>query len=212
MRVDHVSYAAEHDGLVPTAERLAKQLGVPYVNGGVHPRFGTKNLIIPLARSRFVEVIEALDHPAADKCAFGQVVRSRSEAGGGWIGFVLRVDDIAPVERRLGVASAEGNRHRPDGFELKWRQVGVRGLQADPQLPFFIQWETDDEHHPSRAGVSDVELCCLQIAGDPDRVRAWCGVGPDYTPSTLTFDFVAPHGTPGLLSCTFTTPTGPVTI
>ena len=77
MRVDHVSYAAEHDGLVPTAERLAKQLGVPYVNGGVHPRFGTKNLIIPLARSRYVEVIEALDHPAADKCSFGQVGRQR---------------------------------------------------------------------------------------------------------------------------------------
>ena len=135
MRVDHVSYAAEHDGLVPTAERLAKQLGVPYVNGGSTRGSGTKNLIIPLARNRYIEVIEALDHPAADKCSFGQVVRSRSEAGGGWIGFVLRVDDITTVEQRLGVPSAEGNRHRPDGFELKWRQVGVRACRRTRSCP-----------------------------------------------------------------------------
>lgn len=42
MRVDHVSYAAEHDGLKATAERLAKLIGVEPVNGGVHPRFGTR--------------------------------------------------------------------------------------------------------------------------------------------------------------------------
>lgn len=211
MRVDHVSYAAEHDGLLPTAERLAKQLGLPFVDGGVHARFGTKNLIFPLAAGRYLEVVEALDHPAADKAPFGQVVRSRSEAGGGWIGWVIRVDDIEPVEDRLDRISVEGSRHRPDGFELKWRQVGVKGLMADPQLPFFIEWLTPDEH-PSQSGASDVALCCLQIAGDPQRVREWCGVADDYVPNTLTFDFVAPHGTPGLLACTFDTPQGRVTI
>ena len=48
MRVDHVSYAAEHDGLHATAERLAKLIGVTPVDGGVHPRFGTRNVILPL--------------------------------------------------------------------------------------------------------------------------------------------------------------------
>ena len=67
MRVDHVSYAAEHDGVHATAERLGKLIGVKPIDGGVHPRFGTRNVILPLARERYVEVVEVLDHPASDK-------------------------------------------------------------------------------------------------------------------------------------------------
>ena len=110
MRVDHVSYAAEHDGLRATAERLAKQIGVDPVDGGVHPRFGTRNVILPLAHERYVEIVECLDHPASDKAPFGQAVRARSEAGGGWLGWVVSVDDIRTVEKRLGRESAPGNR------------------------------------------------------------------------------------------------------
>ena len=54
MRVDHVSYAAEKDGLTATAKRLAKKIGVAPVDGGVHPRFGTRNVIFPLAEHRYV--------------------------------------------------------------------------------------------------------------------------------------------------------------
>ena len=71
MRVDHVSYAAEGDGLHATAERLAAKLGVTPVEGGIHPRFGTRNVILPLAHERYVEIVEVLDHPSADKAPFG---------------------------------------------------------------------------------------------------------------------------------------------
>ena len=56
MRVDHVSYAAEHDGLHATAERLAKLIGVTPVDGGVHPRFGTRNVILPLSKPALMVV------------------------------------------------------------------------------------------------------------------------------------------------------------
>jgi hypothetical protein len=210
MRVDHVSYAAEHDGLKATAERLAKLIGVEPVNGGVHPRFGTRNVIFPLAHDRYVEVVEVLDHPASDKAPFGQAVRARSEAGGGWLGWVVRVDDITPFEERLGRESAEGFRHRPDGTELKWRQLGVKGLIADPQLPFFVEWKTP-ECHPSVGADTDVTIKSLQIAGDPDRVRDWLNWPVD-EPTSIEFTFVAPHGTPGLLAVTFETPDGYVTV
>ena len=118
MRVDHVVYAAEQDGARATAERLAGTLGVEPVDGGVHPRFGTRNVILPLADERYVEVVEVLDHPASDKAPFGQVVRARSEAGGGWLGWVIEVDDMAAQEARLGREAVQGNRHRPDGVEL----------------------------------------------------------------------------------------------
>ena len=213
MRVDHVVYAAEHDGLQATAERLAKLIGVEPVDGGVHPRFGTRNVILPLADERYVEVVEVLEHPAADKAPFGQVVRARSEAGGGWLGWVVSVEDIREQEQRLGREAVDGNRHRPDGVELRWRQIGIRGLQADPQLPFFIQWE-DGAPHPSADGGAPpaVKIESLQIAGDPDRVRDWLGLPADDTSSVIDFSFVAPHGTPGLMSVTFDTPSGEVTV
>ena len=211
MRVDHVVYAAEHDGLQATAERLAKLIGVKPVDGGVHPRFGTRNVILPLAHERYVEVVEVLEHPAADKAPFGQVVRARSEAGGGWLGWVVRVDDIHEQEKRLGREAVDGNRHRPDGVELRWKQLGVKGLQADPQLPFFVEWEPGVPH-PSEDAHTQVTIESLQIAGDPARVREWLGLPADATSSAIDFTFVSPHGTPGLMAVTFDTPHGEVTV
>ena len=211
MRVDHVSYAAEHDGLHATAERLATVIGVTPVDGGVHPRFGTRNVILPLVGDRYVEVVEVLDHPASDKAPFGQAVRARSENGGGWLGWVVQVDDMGEVEQRLTRQATEGHRRTPDGRELRWRQLGVKGLLCDPQLPFYVTWDAD-ARHPSTDGPSDVSLAGLTIAGDPMRVRRWLGVEPDYVPSTLEFSFVAPHGTPGILSVSFDGPDGRVTV
>src|SRR6188472_1746002 len=175
MHLDHLSFAVGADGLVGTTERLSGLLGESFVDGGIHPRFGTRNVILPLARGQYLEVVEVLDHPASDKAPFGQAVRARSEAGGGWLGWVLAVDDISEVEARLDRHAVPGNRHRPDGVELRWRQIGVKGLQSDPQLPFFIQWETDPEQHPSRHASGNLSLERLEIAGDPGRVAEWVG-------------------------------------
>lgn len=212
MRVDHVSYTAEHDGLQATAARLAKLIGVEPVDGGVHPRFGTRNVILPLADERYVEVVECLDHPATDKAPFGQAVKARSEAGGGWLGWCVRVDDISPVEERLGRPSVEGNRHRPDGVELRWRQIGVLGLQADPQLPYFVQWQSPPGLHPSQGTTGAVKLAALEIAGDPRRVGDWldnCVEGPL---EDVEVEWVAPEGAPGVVAAQFETPNGLVRI
>jgi hypothetical protein len=211
MRVDHVSYAAEHDGLRATAERLSKRIGVDPVDGGVHPRFGTRNIILPLAHDRYVEVVEVLDHPASDKAPFGQAVRARSANGGGWLGWVVAVDDLSPFEERIGRHAVDGNRYRPDGTEIRWRQLGVKGLISDPQLPFFVQW-ADPSLHPSVGAQTQVTIDSLQIAGDPERVRDWLNLPADETSSVIDFTFVAPHGTPGLLAVTFDTPAGKVTV
>jgi hypothetical protein len=211
MRVDHVSYAAERDGLKATAKRLAKQLGVTPVDGGIHPRFGTRNIIIPLAHQRYIEVVTVLDHPSSDKAPFGQAVRARSEAGGGWFAWVVSVADMSEAERRLGRESVPGSRHRPDGVQFSWHQLGVKGLLADPQLPFYIHWD-DHSQHPSDGATTEVTIIGLQIAGDPDRVTEWLGLPTGTTGTEIDFRFVAPHGTPGLLSVTFGTPKGPVTI
>lgn len=212
MRLDHLSYAAGPDGLAGTALRLAELLGEKFWDGGVHPRFGTRNMVLPLANRQYLEVVEVLDHPASDKALFGQVVRHRSEAGGGWLGWVVAVDDIAPVEARLGRPSVEGNRYRPDGVDLRWRQVGIRGMQADPQLPFFVQWCVPPQHHPSNGASGHVALVKLEIAGDPERLRDWLGQRPRTPLRGVDVEWVAPHGAPGVIAAHFATVDGVVRI
>src|SRR3954449_3005442 len=175
MRLDHIVFAAGHGGLAGTADRLSEVLGEDFTDGGVHPRFGTRNMILPLTDATYLEIVECLDHPASDKAPFGQAVRARSALGGGWLGWVVAVDDISVLEQRLGREAVHGNRHRPDGTELRWKQIGVNGLIADPQLPFFIQWESPSDMHPSTGASDDFSLACLEIAGDPQRVSEWLG-------------------------------------
>lgn len=176
MRLDHLSYAAGPEGLGPCVQRLGSALGAGFSDGGLHPSFGTRNFVLPLAGGVYLEVVEALDHPASDKAAFGRAVRMRAEAGGGWLAWVVAVDDIEPVERRLGRPAVTGHRRRPDGTDLSWRQIGVLELLDDPALPFFIQWQVGPEMHPARSapgpGIAQVEIC-----GDRAKVADWLG-GP----------------------------------
>ncbi len=139
-------------------------------------------------------------------------MRARSLLGGGWLGWVVAVDDIKPFEKRLGRDSVRGNRHRPDGIELLWKQLGVKGLQADPQLPFFIEWEVEPGNHPSAGATGQVSLECLEIAGDPARVSEWLGQSVEPPLEDVKVEWVAPNGTPGIVAAKFQTPKGLVRI
>ncbi|MGH3354779.1 MAG: VOC family protein, partial [Nocardioidaceae bacterium] len=116
------------------------------------------------------------------------------------------------VEVRLGRDAVPGNRHRPDGIELRWRQIGIKGLIADPQLPFFVQWQSRLDHHPSSGASGQISLVKLEIAGDPTRVTAWLGEDPAAILHSLEVEWVAPHGIPGVVAAHFQTADGIVRI
>src|SRR3954453_1223636 len=200
MRLDHLSFAAGPDGLAATAERIGAQLGTPFLDGGVHPRFGTRNMVLPLLDQTYLEVVEVLDHPASDKAPFGQAVRAKSAEGGGWLGWVVAVDDIGKIEARLGQESVPGNRFRPDGVELRWRQGGGMGLKSAPQLPFFVKWGTPPGQHPSVGASGDVRLDAIEMAGDPDRVSQWLGESVDGPLEDLKVEWVEPQVAPGIIA------------
>lgn len=202
MHVDHLMFATGPDGLKAEAARLADALGTDYKDGGFHPRFGTRNHIIPLTDSRYIEVVEVLDHPAADKAAFGQAVRARSDMGGGWLGWVVSVPDIAPFELRLERSAVPGSRQFPDGRRLEWVQIGIRGLIADPQLPYFLEWKSDDSLRPAALSGA-VALDSMQISGSATRLSEWLGTPVGDSLDGVALDLVAPHGTPGINSVTF---------
>jgi hypothetical protein len=211
MRLDHVSYAAGPEGLAACVQRLGSRLGAAFTDGGLHPSFGTRNFVLPLAGGCYVEVVEALEHPAAESAPFGQAVRARSEAGGGWLAWVVAVDDIAEIETRLGRHAAAGHRRRPDGFDLRWSQIGVANLADDAALPFFVQWLTDDAHHPS-AGGRDIALAALEIGGDVSTVDAYLGTSTAQPLDGIDVDWLDSAEEAGLVAAVFATPSGTVRI
>lgn len=205
-------FAAGADGLRADAERLATTLGIEYKDGGFHPRFGTRNHIIPLSDARYIEVVEVLDHPAAEKAPFGQAVRARSEMGGGWIGWAVSVPDISPYEQRLEREAVPGSRQFPDGRRLEWRQIGIKGLINDPQLPYFLKWDSDASLLPS-ALSSVVSLEEMEISGSAERLSEWLDSSVGEELDGVRLNLIAEHGTPGINRVTFNSPTlGRVTI
>lgn len=213
MRLDHLSYAAGPEGLAACVQRLGARLGAGFSDGGIHPSFGTRNFVLPLAGGCYLEVVEALDHPAVDRAPFGRAVRARTENGGGWLAWVIAVDDIAPIEQRLSRTAAAGHRRRPDGVDLRWAQIGVIDVAADPQLPFFVQWHSPPSEHPS-AGGSRVELRQLEIAGDEQTVDSYLGTTAAQPLDGVEVDWLEAFdgdGT-GVVAASFDTASGPVRI
>ncbi|HBX81647.1 MAG: VOC family protein [Propionibacteriaceae bacterium] len=211
MHVDHLTFAAGPDGLHAAVARLEDQLGAKFRDGGFHPRFGTRNNILPLTHDRYIEVVEVLEHPAAMKEPFGQAVRARTEMGGGWLGWVVSVTDLTPYETRLEREAYLGSRRFPDGRLLEWQQIGVTGLINDPQLPFFIKWTSEEEVLP-RALDGDIDLVGVEIAGSRSRVSNWLGAEVGDSLDDVDFVFTAPNGNPGLDAATFATSKGLVRI
>ena len=212
MHLDHVSFAVGADGLAGTTAELGRLLGATFIDGGVHPRFGTRNMILPLKNRQYLEVVEVLDHPASDKAAFGKAVRERSDAGGGWMAWCVSVDDMDEVERRIGRHAVPGNRRRPDGFNLQWRQIGTSSMRADPQLPYVTAWDIDPSEHPSQMAPSEITLTALDIAGSTQRLTDWLGEPAVDALEGLDVNWTAPNGLPGIMAATFATPHGEVRI
>jgi hypothetical protein len=211
MRLDHVSYVATPGHLADVVQRLGVAAGAAFSDGGIHPRFGTRNFILPLAGGTYLEVVATLDHPASDRAPFGQAVKQRAEQGGGWLGWVVSVKDLAPVEVRLGRPGVDGNRHRPDGFDLRWRQIGVTDLMADPQLPFFVQWLCDRSQHPSNGAARDVRIERMEICGDPGTISEWLGEPADHPLDDIDVEWVDADE-PGLVAVHLATAHGTVRI
>lgn len=212
MRLDHLSYAAGPEGLAACVQRLGARLGAGFADGGLHPSFGTRNFVLPIADGCYLEVVEALDHPAAERAPFGRAVRARSDAGGGWLGWAVRVDDMAAIETRLGRSAAAGHRRRPDGVDLRWEQIGVNDTMADPQLPFFVKWLIEDREHPSTGGGT-VRLRRLEIAGELARIDAYLGTSALQPLDGIQVDWSAPsEDDTGVVAAVFDTAFGSIRI
>ncbi len=78
MRLDHVPYVTSHDQLPDTVQRLGSRLGSTFVDGGVHPSFGTRNFTMPLQNGHYIEFVCPLDHPAKEETPWGKAVSKKA--------------------------------------------------------------------------------------------------------------------------------------
>ena len=171
MRLDHVSYVTSHDQLADTVQRLGSRLGTTFVDGGIHPRFGTRNFTAPLLDGKYIEVVCPLDHPATEQTPWGKAVSKKAQEGGGWLTWVFSTEDISPIEEKFGRKAVDGHRTRPDGTDLKWKQIGVKEITDSRELPFFIEWLTED--HPSKDGNAVSKIEKIVIADKDQLSDSW---------------------------------------
>ena len=95
----------------------------------------------------------------------------RQQEGGGWLTWVFATEDISRVEEKFGRPAIEGHRTRPDGTDLKWKQIGVNEIADSRERPFFIQWLTAD--HPSQDGKAVAAIEKITISDSDQLSDSW---------------------------------------
>lgn len=179
--LDHLVLAAGPAGLEATFEPLAQRLGQVPTPGGVHPALGTTNAVVALADGAYLEVVAVADQAVAARSAFGRAVAARQHAGGGWVGWAVRLptyDALADAAAATGLVLADGERARPDGTTLRWRTGGFDRIEDEPVLPFLIAWDVGEDDHPSHAAPGSPRpprVRALELAGDPHALRRRLG-------------------------------------
>jgi hypothetical protein len=110
----------------------------------------------------------AVAHEAASS-GFGSGVQRRlASAGEGWLAWVVAVDDVDAVARRLGTAVASIGR---EGFSA--RLTGVAEALQDPSLPFFV---CRDPGVPDPGADGDAGgITWVEVVGDAERLERRLG-------------------------------------
>jgi len=201
-RVDHLVYATAD--LEKGVAEIEKCLGVRAASGGQHPGRGTRNAIVALSGSSYLEIIGPdPDQPRTgvprwfgiDTVATPRLVTWAAKSG------ALR--DLAEAAARNGVRLGPvvaGSRKRSDGVDLHWEFTDPATVVGDGLVPFFIDWR--DSPHPAMSAPSGPVLVSLrgQHAEPAAIKRQLAAVGIDLPVepgprSTLIATLRTPSGT-----------------
>jgi Glyoxalase-like domain len=170
-RVDHLVYAVPD--LARGIEAVEKLLEVRATPGGQHPGAGTRNALVALGLSSYLEIIGPdPEQPAPkDPRRFGIDTLAAPRL----VAWAARESDL---ERFAADAAARGvklgpvgsgSRKRPDGVLLSWRFTSPSAVLAGGIVPFFIDWGSSP--HPSQTAAPGATLVALR-AEHPDPPSA----------------------------------------
>ncbi len=198
LSIDHAVLAVAD--LDDAGERLLRDHGLASVPGGHHPRWGTANRIVPLGGA-YLELMAVVDPGVAGSTRLGRTVLGLTADGHDrWFALSLADTDVESTARRLGLEVEDGSRVRTDGSVARWRAAGIEDEARAGWLPFFIDWQVPAALHPGHAAVghraAPTGITRVELAGDPDRLRAWLGADRDQVPIDVV------DGPPGLRAVT----------
>jgi hypothetical protein len=172
LSVDHVVFAVAD--LDAAATRFLRDAGLASVPGGRHPRWGIANRIVPLGDA-YLELIAVEDPTAATASPFGRAVAGATTDGDRWLTWAVRDDRLDATAARLGLTIEAGERARPDGQTLRWRNAGIEDPTRSPDLPFFIVWDGPEAMHPGRTLLEDPSradgIAWIELGGDRSASR-----------------------------------------
>src|SRR5712691_8505206 len=170
--VDHLVYATPD--LQVGMDTLEQLLGVRATVGGQHPGLGTRNALIALGPSSYLEIIGPDPDQAKPKGPrrFG-IDDLKAPTLVTWVAKGAQLERFAADARLHGVDLGEvqsGSRRRPDGVVLSWRYTDPSVVVANRLVPYFIDWGTSP--HPALTAAKGASLLGLR-AEHPDvrRVR-----------------------------------------
>jgi hypothetical protein len=169
-KVDHLVYATPDLDLgVKTIEGL---LGVRAAAGGQHPGLGTRNALIALGPSTYLEIIGPdPDQPKpAGARRFG-IDGLKAPQIVGWVAKGTELEQVVGNARKAGVGLGgviAGSRKRPDGVVLSWRYTDPAVVLEHRLIPYFIDWGTSP--HPAITAPRGATLVAFR-AEHPDAAR-----------------------------------------
>jgi hypothetical protein len=172
MIVDHLVYGTPD--LRVGIDWIEQLVGVRATAGGQHPGGGTRNALIALGPTAYLEIVGPdPDQPApAEPRTFGvdDVTAPRLVT---WAANNGDLDRLVADAKRSGIALgavSAGSRRTPAGALLAWRYTSPRVVVADGVVPFFIDWGTTT--HPAGDAAQGAKLVDFRAEHpEPSRVR-----------------------------------------
>ena len=168
-RVDHIVYATPD--LKRGVEEIEKLLGVRATAGGQHPNRGTRNALLSLGPTTYLEILapDPDQPPPQESRPFGLDELKESKIVAWFIKSpdLQRLRDEA-IRKRVPLGEVKsGSRLRPDGVQLLWRYTDPSVRLADGIVPLFIDW--GNSPHPADTAAKGATLISLR-AEHPDAL------------------------------------------
>lgn len=169
---DHLVYATPR--LAETVEQFTATTGVRPVPGGPHPGRGTRNHLVGLGGSGYLEIIgpdpEQPAPPRPRPFGIDELTGPRV------VTWAIRPDDLDATvagARRAGYDPGDiepMSRSTPDAGLLEWRLAPAASAHPSGLVPFLIDWGSSA--HPTSTGLPTVPVVAL--AGqtpEPAQIR-----------------------------------------
>ena len=175
--IDHLVYATPD--LTAGVKEIEALLGIHATPGGQHPGEGTRNALIALGPTSYLEIIGPdPDQPkpaGPRKFGIDDLKGSRLVT---WAAKGTNLTQVVAEAHRRGVPVGDvipGSRRTPTGVLLSWHITNQRAIISDGLVPFFIDW--GDTPHPAKSAVAGATLISLRAEHpDPDDVQRMLGV------------------------------------